>query len=87
MGGGVVRATAGVNSGHPAGPPGAGRKIRILEALSATGLRACRYWKEIPELGTVVANDFSADAVTAALGLERGEESNTRSEYTVTGSN
>ena len=35
----------------------------MLEALSATGLRAIRYFKEIPGLSYVVANDLSQDAV------------------------
>jgi len=35
----------------------------VLEALSATGLRAIRYFKEIPGLSYVVANDLSQDAV------------------------
>lgn len=39
--------------------------ITILEALSATGLRAIRYALEIPNLKTVVANDFSPAAVDA----------------------
>jgi tRNA (guanine26-N2/guanine27-N2)-dimethyltransferase len=41
------------------------RKIRysILDALSATGLRALRYAKEIPFATHIVANDFSHDAV------------------------
>ncbi|KAL8280543.1 hypothetical protein RQP46_007191 [Phenoliferia psychrophenolica] len=38
-------------------------KFTILEALSATGLRAIRYAKEIPLLKYVVANDLSASAV------------------------
>jgi tRNA (guanine26-N2/guanine27-N2)-dimethyltransferase len=37
--------------------------IRILEGLSATGLRAVRYAKEIPGVREVVANDFSKAAV------------------------
>ncbi|EKX53270.1 hypothetical protein GUITHDRAFT_40201, partial [Guillardia theta CCMP2712] len=36
---------------------------RVLEGLSATGLRAIRYAKEIEGLTEVVANDFSAAAV------------------------
>lgn len=40
-----------------------GRYIRILEALSATGLRALRYGHEIPEVKTVVANDLISDAI------------------------
>ncbi|KAK9239624.1 N2,N2-dimethylguanosine tRNA methyltransferase-domain-containing protein [Lipomyces kononenkoae] len=39
--------------------------ITILEALSATGLRALRYGAEIPLVKTVVANDFSPAAVKA----------------------
>lgn len=35
----------------------------VLEALSATGLRAIRYAKEIPNLATVTANDLSPTAV------------------------
>jgi len=38
-------------------------KIRILEALSATGLRSIRYAKEVPGLAEVVANDLSKSAV------------------------
>lgn len=37
--------------------------VRILEALSATGLRAIRYAHEVPQVQTVVANDLLADAV------------------------
>lgn len=37
--------------------------INILEALSATGLRAIRYAKEIPNVKQIVANDFSQEAV------------------------
>lgn len=36
--------------------------LRILEALAASGLRSIRYAHEIPQLDTVVANDFSKDA-------------------------
>ena len=35
----------------------------VLEALSATGLRAIRYAKEVPGIRYVVANDLSDDAV------------------------
>jgi tRNA (guanine26-N2/guanine27-N2)-dimethyltransferase len=41
------------------------KKITILEALSATGLRAIRYALEIPNVSTVLANDMSPDAITA----------------------
>lgn len=37
--------------------------ITILEALSATGLRAIRYFKEITNVKYVIANDMDADAV------------------------
>lgn len=37
--------------------------IKILEALSASGLRAIRYGKEIPHVKQIVANDFSPNAV------------------------
>lgn len=37
--------------------------VRILEALSATGLRAIRYGHEIPQVSRIVANDLLAEAV------------------------
>lgn len=40
-------------------------RLRILEALSATGLRAIRYANEIPQVETVVANDLIQPAVDA----------------------
>lgn len=42
-----------------------GRNISILEALSATGLRTIRYWKEIDSVGKIVANDIDGAAVEA----------------------
>lgn len=49
------------------GTPDASTKISvgftILDALSATGLRALRYAKEIPFATNVIANDLSSDAV------------------------
>lgn len=42
--------------------------FRILDALSASGLRALRYAKEIPITTSVIANDLSAQA-TAAIKL------------------
>ncbi|KAH3665524.1 hypothetical protein OGAPHI_003710 [Ogataea philodendri] len=39
--------------------------LHILEALSASGLRAIRYAKEIPLVSKVIANDLSKDAVDA----------------------
>ncbi|KAG2732567.1 hypothetical protein G9P44_004984 [Scheffersomyces stipitis] len=38
-------------------------KINILEALSATGLRAIRYGHEIAQVNKIVANDLLAEAV------------------------
>jgi tRNA (guanine26-N2/guanine27-N2)-dimethyltransferase len=40
-----------------------GPRFTILDALSATGLRALRYAKEIPFVTRIVANDLSRDAV------------------------
>ncbi|KAJ6646387.1 putative tRNA (guanine(26)-N(2))-dimethyltransferase [Pseudolycoriella hygida] len=37
--------------------------LKILEALSATGLRSIRYAKEVAGIKTIVANDFSIQAV------------------------
>ncbi|KAG5484054.1 hypothetical protein LSCM1_05908 [Leishmania martiniquensis] len=37
--------------------------ITILEALSATGLRAIRYYKEITNVRYIIANDMDTDAV------------------------
>ena len=37
----------------------------MLEAMSATGLRAIRYAKEIDGIGMVVANDMDKAAVAA----------------------
>ena len=41
------------------------RKVRVLDAMSATGLRAIRYALEVPELGTITANDRDPKAVEA----------------------
>lgn len=41
------------------------KEFVILEALSATGLRAIRYAKEIPGVKYVIANDLSPTAATA----------------------
>lgn len=43
--------------------PKPARKVRILEALSATGLRSIRYAKEVPGIDEVIANDLMAEAV------------------------
>lgn len=40
-----------------------GSRFTILDALSATGLRALRYAKEIPFVTRIIANDLSRDAV------------------------
>jgi tRNA (guanine26-N2/guanine27-N2)-dimethyltransferase len=40
-----------------------GTSFTILDALSATGLRALRYAKEIPFATKIIANDISPDAV------------------------
>uniref|UniRef100_A0A7E4VZN3 tRNA (guanine(26)-N(2))-dimethyltransferase n=1 Tax=Panagrellus redivivus TaxID=6233 RepID=A0A7E4VZN3_PANRE len=37
--------------------------LTILDALSASGLRAIRFAKEVPNVGLVTANDFSRDSV------------------------
>ncbi|CAI4222927.1 unnamed protein product [Auanema sp. JU1783] len=37
--------------------------IRILDALSATGLRAMRFSQEVPNIEYILANDFSENAV------------------------
>ncbi|KAH7729481.1 Protein TRM-1 [Aphelenchoides avenae] len=42
-----------------------GEPIRVLDALSASGLRALRFAKEVPGVGEVLANDFSDAAVDA----------------------
>ncbi|XP_035695287.1 tRNA (guanine(26)-N(2))-dimethyltransferase-like [Branchiostoma floridae] len=39
--------------------------ITILEALSATGLRAVRFAKEVPGIKEIVANDLSREAVSS----------------------
>jgi tRNA (guanine26-N2/guanine27-N2)-dimethyltransferase len=46
-----------------AGRPRRSSQLRVLEALSATGLRAIRYKREIPEVHSVVANDLDPAAV------------------------
>lgn len=39
--------------------------IKIIEGLAASGLRSCRYAKEIPQIKQVIANDLSPSAVEA----------------------
>lgn len=52
------------NDRRPIAPP----TFRILDALSATGLRALRYAREIPMTTTITANDLSPSA-TASIKL------------------
>lgn len=63
------------SDGVPVGPRGLRdgntapvQAFRILDALSATGLRALRYAKEIPMATSITANDLSASA-TASIKL------------------
>jgi tRNA (guanine26-N2/guanine27-N2)-dimethyltransferase len=51
--------------GDTENPKTEGRKVTILEALSASGLRAIRFALEISNAKTVYANDMSPDAVEA----------------------
>ncbi|KAI4193156.1 MAG: hypothetical protein LQ346_004000 [Caloplaca aetnensis] len=46
-------------------PPDVTPPLRILDALSATGLRALRYAKEISQVTSVTANDISASATAS----------------------
>ncbi|KAK2952522.1 putative tRNA (guanine26-N2/guanine27-N2)-dimethyltransferase [Blattamonas nauphoetae] len=39
--------------------------LSLLDALAASGLRALRYFSEIPQIHTATANDFDEDAVKA----------------------
>lgn len=49
-------------------------RFRILDALSATGLRALRYAKEIPFVTSVVANDMNPNATKSmALNIEHND--------------
>lgn len=43
--------------------PTSPRKVRVLDALSATGLRSFRFAKEVPGISEIIANDFSFEAV------------------------
>ncbi|EGC33821.1 hypothetical protein DICPUDRAFT_48748 [Dictyostelium purpureum] len=43
------------------------KKVRILEALSATGLRSIRYAKEIDDLDYILANDIEQSAVDSIV--------------------
>lgn len=44
-------------------PPTSFPGITILEALSATGLRSVRYFKEIDSVASIIVNDMDAEAV------------------------
>lgn len=44
-------------------PPVVDKRVKILEALSATGLRSIRYAKEVEGVDEVIANDLMAEAV------------------------
>jgi len=43
--------------------PKPAKKIRVLEALAATGLRSIRYAKEVEGLDEIIANDLMNQAV------------------------
>lgn len=45
----------------PAGPP----RVRVLDAMTASGLRALRYVLEVKEVESVVANDIEPAALAA----------------------
>ena len=49
----------------PPRPPLPFPGIRILEALSATGLRSIRYFLEIPSVSHILVNDFDPTAVAS----------------------
>ncbi|KAI9788127.1 MAG: RNA methyltransferase tRNA(m5U54)methyltransferase [Piccolia ochrophora] len=52
-------------------------EFRILDALSATGLRALRYAQEIPYTTSVVANDFSKAAIASIkLNVQHNHQEN-----------
>lgn len=59
-------------------------KFRILDALSATGLRALRYAKEIPFVTSVTANDLSSSA-TASIKLNIQHNDLLAKVYPITG--
>lgn len=40
-----------------------GKKLRILEALAASGIRSMRYALEIENCAQIIANDFDSHAV------------------------
>ena len=64
-------ATAAPSDGQSPGPAAGAdpqftpRGIRVLDVMTASGLRALRYTKEIEEVSKVVANDLDPNAVAA----------------------
>ena len=61
----VQRAPDGPKAGKDGVTPDPQPAFRILDALSATGLRALRYAKEIPMVTSVTANDLSSSATAS----------------------
>ncbi|GET86944.1 N(2), N(2)-dimethylguanosine tRNA methyltransferase, putative [Leishmania tarentolae] len=59
----VIEAFSRLRLTEPRRRGGTKEGITILEALSATGLRAIRYYKEITNVRYIIANDMDADAV------------------------
>ncbi|KAM0805958.1 S-adenosyl-L-methionine-dependent methyltransferase [Usnea florida] len=60
-------ASVKAGAGKEAHTNGAQPSFRILDALSATGLRALRYAREIPMATTVTANDLSSSATASIM--------------------
>ena len=60
------------------------KSFRVLDALSATGLRALRYAKEIPHVTSVTANDLSSSA-TASIKLNIRHNELTDRVHAITG--
>ncbi|MCJ1391906.1 RNA methyltransferase tRNA(m5U54)methyltransferase [Xylographa bjoerkii] len=74
--------TDGKSSAHERSP--LPHSFRVLDALSATGLRALRYAKEIPCVTSVTANDLSPSA-TDAIKLNVRHNELSGKIYTITG--
>ena len=64
----VKEAPRGPRATNSDATPATQSPFRILDALSATGLRALRYAREIPMVTSITANDLSATA-TASIRL------------------
>ena len=64
----INKAPDGPKAGKDDTTPASPQAFRVLDALSATGLRALRYTKEIPMVTSVTANDLSPSA-TASIKL------------------